>query len=92
MTWAVYVVLCADDTLYTGVTTNVSRRVRQHNGEIAGGAKYTRSRRPVILLVSWTADSRSSALKQEYSFKHLTRAQKQRYIEERTHAKELLDP
>lgn len=46
----VYLLECADGSLYCGKTQDISRRLRQHNGEIAGGAKYTRSRRPVRLV------------------------------------------
>ncbi|MGB0189286.1 MAG: GIY-YIG nuclease family protein, partial [Aequoribacter sp.] len=48
--WIVYILNCADGTLYTGVTTDVERRLRQHNGEIVGGARYTRVRRPVAIV------------------------------------------
>ena len=47
--WCVYLLLCADGTLYCGVTTDVRRRLDEHNGLRAGGAKYTRGRRPVRL-------------------------------------------
>ena len=48
--WHVYLVRCADGTLYTGVAIDVAARVAQHNGTLAGGARYTRARRPVKLL------------------------------------------
>ena len=82
MTWWVYVLQCADDSLYTGVTNDISRRVRQHNGELAGGARYTRSRRPVRLYFYWTYDTRSEAQRAEYAFKRLTRKQKLERINE----------
>ena len=50
--WSVYLLRCSDDTLYCGVTTNVQRRLAMHNGVLPGGAKYTRGRRPVKLLIS----------------------------------------
>ena len=50
-TWHVYLLRCADDTLYCGVTTDLDRRLAQHNGRLAGGARYTRPRRPVALQV-----------------------------------------
>lgn len=74
--WHLYVVQCSDGTLYTGITTDIHRRVRQHNGEIKGGAKYTRSRRPVRLLASRPLPDRSAASKAEWQFKQLRRAQK----------------
>ncbi len=74
--WWVYIVKCADDTLYTGVTTDVERRVRQHNGEIVGGAKYTKVRRPVELVHKEESLNRSEAGKREYEIKQLSAAEK----------------
>ena len=59
--WFVYLVKCADGTFYTGVTTDLVRRVRQHNGEIVGGANYTRARRPVALAWCEACENRSVA-------------------------------
>lgn len=73
--WYLYVVECADDTLYTGITTDVERRVHEHN-HTARGAKYTRSRRPVELVAAWSYDSHSAAASAEWHFKQLRRAQK----------------
>jgi len=74
--WWVYLVECNDNTLYAGITTDVKRRIRQHNGELVGGAKYTRVRRPVVLRYLESAESRSEAGKQEYAIKKLNRAEK----------------
>jgi len=73
--WFLYVVRCGDGSLYTGITTDVARRVEEHN---AGpkGARYTRARRPVKLAKSWDFDGRSAASKAEYAFKALTRSEK----------------
>jgi putative endonuclease len=71
----VYIITCADGSLYTGITTDVERRLREHNSA-ARGAKYTRSRRPVKLAVSWSVSDRSSALREEARIKRLTRKQK----------------
>lgn len=79
-TWFVYVVRCADGTLYTGVSTDVERRVREHN-ESDRGARYTRTRRPVILVLSAAQESRSAALKAEAAFKKLSRNEKQAAIQ-----------
>lgn len=70
-----YVVQCADGSLYCGVTTDVCRRVHEHN-TTKRGAKYTRSRRPVILVYAETHSNRSSALKAESTFKRHTRSKK----------------
>ena len=71
----VYILECNDKTLYTGITKDLARRVREHN-ESSKGAKYTRVRRPVILLYSEECDDRSSAAKREYAIKKLSRDQK----------------
>ncbi|MFW2365482.1 MAG: GIY-YIG nuclease family protein [Desulforhopalus sp.] len=73
--WYVYIVRCRDSTLYTGITTDLSRRLNEHNSE-QGGARYTRPRRPVTLVYSETADSRVTASKREYQIKQLSVRQK----------------
>jgi putative endonuclease len=71
----VYVVRCRDDTLYTGYTTDVERRVREHDaGE---GAKYTRGRTPVELVHVERFDSKSRAMSREYEIKQLSRSRKE---------------
>jgi len=72
-TWTVYILRCADDTLYTGVTTDLDRRLREHNAGGRLGARYTRSRRPVELLHHEAAGSRSQACRREAAIKKLTR-------------------
>lgn len=74
--WRVYLLRCADGSLYTGVTRDLQRRLRQHNGELVGGAAYTRSRRPVVLLWSEDCVDRSAAQKREASIKALSRTGK----------------
>lgn len=74
--WYVYIVHCADKTLYTGVTTDIKRRMREHNGEVQGGAKYTRVRRPVTLAWSELQEGRSAACKREAQIKRMNRQQK----------------
>jgi len=76
--WFVYLVRCAHDSLYTGVTTDLARRLRQHNGEIAGGAGYTRGRRPVDLVWSEACSDRSDAQRREYAVRRSPRAEKLR--------------
>lgn len=58
----VYMVRCADDSLYCGITTHPVRRLRQHNGELSGGGRYTRSRRPVRLVACRTCADKGEAL------------------------------
>lgn len=76
--WYVYLVRCADSSFYTGVTTDLVRRLRQHNGEIAGGAGYTRGRRPVDLVWSEACIDRSDAQKREYVVRRSPRSVKLR--------------
>ena len=78
--WFVYVVRCSDNSLYTGVTTDPVRRLRQHNGELVGGAKYTRARRPVELVWDEQHADRSSATQREYAIKQMTLQQKAQLI------------
>jgi putative endonuclease len=72
--WYVYIVRCADRTLYTGVAKDVTARVAAHNS--GRGARYTRARLPVKLVHSEPAADRSAALKREHAIKRLSRAAK----------------
>lgn len=74
--WSVYILACADGSLYTGVARDLQRRLRQHNGELVGGPKYTSGRRPVKLLWSESAPDRSVAQQREAAIKQLSREQK----------------
>ncbi len=67
---------CADDTLYCGITTDVARRLNEHNGLKKGGAKYTKARRPVSICAYAPAQNRSEASKLEARIRKLPRAQK----------------
>lgn len=73
--WFVYMVRCADNTLYTGVTTCVERRVAEHNSS-SKSARYTRARQPVELVYSETANNRSRACQREAEIKCLPRKAK----------------
>ncbi|WP_178915735.1 GIY-YIG nuclease family protein [Natronomonas gomsonensis] len=74
----VYVIECVDGSLYTGYTTDVQRRVQEHDaGE---GAKYTRGRTPVELVYTESFDSKSAAMSREYEIKQLSRAEKERLV------------
>lgn len=79
MTWSVYIVRCADQTLYSGVTTDVARRVAEHNGSVKG-AKYTRARQPVTLVYEEETATRSAACIREAALKKLTRSEKEALI------------
>lgn len=80
MTHVVYVLECADGSYYTGYTTDVERRVREHNE--GDGAKYTRGRAPVSLVHVECYDSQSAAMAREYEIKQFSRPQKERLVEE----------
>jgi putative endonuclease len=77
--WSVYIVRCADATLYTGVTNNLKNRIAAHND--GSGAKYTMSRTPVKLVFSEIHTSKSTAMQREYAIKQLTRVQKEELIQ-----------
>ena len=74
--WTVYILRCADGSLYTGITQDVARRVKEHNSNGLLAARYTRARRPVALVYQEPAGTRSAASKREYRIKHLSRGDK----------------
>ncbi len=76
--WFVYLLRCADDSLYTGITNDVSRRCGQHN--VGTASRYTRSRRPTHLVYEETHANRSLALKREAVIKALSRQEKELLI------------
>lgn len=75
MGWFVYMLRCSDDSLYTGVTTDVTRRVAEHNGTTKG-AKYTKARQPVTLVYTKKAKDRSGAQIKEAQIKKMSREDK----------------
>ena len=75
--WFVYILRCADNSLYTGITTDVERRIGEHNGNNKTGSKYTRVKRPVILVYKEQAPTRSEALKREKIIKRMSHKQKE---------------
>ena len=79
--WYLYVVRCSDESLYAGITTDLERRVQEHN-ESPKGARYTRARRPVELVIAWTYKNRSQASKAEYTFKKMHTKRKIQHINE----------
>ncbi len=78
MTWFVYLARCADETLYCGITNDVRARLAAHNA--GKGARYTRSRMPIELVLVRRCATKSRALRLEYRVKQLPRAEKQRLI------------
>jgi putative endonuclease len=76
--WYVYMLECSDGSIYTGITNDIAARIKKHNS--GKGAKYTRTRGPVILKAYWTYELKSEAAKAEYAFKQLSRAEKIKLI------------
>ena len=75
MAYYVYILECSDGTLYTGIATDVERRLDEHNNSDKG-AKYTKVRRPLKLVYTEESQDRSSASKREYEIKKLSREKK----------------
>ena len=83
--WFMYVVKCSDNSFYTGITTDITRRLYEHN-TTSKGAKYTRSRRPVELIYWIDFKDRSTAAKAEARFKKLSRKEKEVILDLNTEA------
>lgn len=86
MSWSVYLLKCSDGSLYTGITTDVERRLHEHNHDDRKAARYTRSRRPSTLVYAERCDCRSTASKREADMKKLTRSQKLAMLDDSTNA------
>ncbi len=79
MAYTVYILECSDQTLYTGITTDLDKRLQEHNSS-EKGAKYTRNRRPVRVVYREASSDRSEASKREYVIKKMRRSQKLKLI------------
>jgi putative endonuclease len=73
-----YIIQCSDGTLYTGISNNIEKRLRQHNGEIVGGAFYTRNKRPVKLVHKEEYETHLEAARREIEIKKFTRKRKEK--------------
>jgi putative endonuclease len=80
MKWSVYIVRCADDSLYTGVAIDVERRVAEHQSQGPKAAKYVRGRTPLVLVYSRTLGTRSEAMVEEWRIKQLSKPDKEKLI------------
>ena len=78
--WRVYILCCADGSLYTGITNDIERRLDEHNHNDRMAASYTRSRRPVELVYEEVQPDRSAALKREAKIKQFSRQEKAELI------------
>lgn len=76
MVYFVYMLECSDGSYYTGYTNDLDKRIQAHNSQ-KGGAKYTKTRRPVKLIYSESYDTQSEAMKREYQIKQLSRKEKE---------------
>jgi putative endonuclease len=77
MNWSVYILRCGDESLYTGVATDVTRRFGEHQSQGPKAAKYVRGRTPLELVYTREIGTRSEAQKEEWRIKQLSRAQKE---------------
>ena len=75
--WTVYMVRCSDNSLYTGITKDINKRLDEHNSGNKSGAKYTRSRGPVTLVYTEKAESHSQAAKREHEIKQMDKKSKE---------------
>ena len=75
--WFVYMVRCADNSLYTGITTDIERREKEHNSKKGMAARYTRVRQPVSMVYQESCEDRSAAAKREWAIKQLNKRQKE---------------
>jgi len=78
--WLIYILECRDGSLYCGITNNIEKRLKQHKGEIIGGAKYTRSHWPCKLVYKEKSASRSKALQREAIIKKMSKVEKRTLI------------
>lgn len=87
MQYITYILLCSDGSYYVGKTTDIDHRLRQHNGEIKGGAKYTAAKRPVVLVYIESFPTHREAAQREYVLKQLSHQQKEALAKKsKTHA------
>ncbi len=80
MDWIVYILRCSDNSLYTGITRDISRRLNEHNHDNRLAAAYTRARRPLQLVYQETHVDRSTASKREAAIKKMTKVEKEALI------------
>ena len=78
--WLIYILECRDGSLYCGISNNLEKRLKQHKGEIIGGAKYTRSHWPCKLVYKEKSANRSKALQREAIIKKMSKDEKQALI------------
>ncbi|WP_245662942.1 GIY-YIG nuclease family protein [Endozoicomonas arenosclerae] len=82
MNWFVYIILASNNSLYTGISTNVERRWKEHSGEKKGGARFFNGKKPMALMYVEEGHTRSTAGKREAAIKKMTRPQKEALLKE----------
>ncbi len=75
--WFIYILRCSDNSLYTGITKDIEKRIKEHNSGNKTGAKYTRSRAPVTLVYTENVETRSHATKRELEIKKMSKKSKE---------------
>jgi len=88
--WHLYILRCCDGSLYTGITTDVKRRILEHNGEGKKGAKYLRGKGPATLVFKKRIGGKSLASKAEYRVKRLSKTKKEMLVLKKIRLKEIL--
>lgn len=78
--WFIYIIRCANNTLYTGITTDIERRFQEHQGEDGKGSKYLKGKGPLTLAWKTQVADRSHASKLEYKIKQLSKSNKERLV------------
>lgn len=78
--WQLYIIRCADNSLYTGITTDIERRFGEHNGNGGTAARYLRGKAPLQLVYTCSIGTRSAALKAEHRVKQLAKRDKERLV------------
>jgi putative endonuclease len=90
--WHLYLIRCRDDTLYTGISTDVGRRFAQHQGAGNAGSKYLKGRGPLVLVFQQKLGCRSLALKVERRVKKMSKARKEKLIESSGYVVQIMEP
>ncbi len=80
MTYYFYMLRCSDNSLYSGITTDLNRRVEEHNSGTSRSAKYTRAKKPVTLVYSEKHETKQAAMKREFQVKRLSKVKKEELI------------
>jgi putative endonuclease len=89
--WYLYLIRCRDNTLYTGISTDVDRRFAQHQSEGSAGSRYLKGRGPLSLVFKEKLGSRSLALKVEYRVKRMSKARKEKLVKVRGYAVQIVN-